>query len=346
MLDAPHPLFPSLPRSVACPLALILLLACSSGCGGSAPTDAPADEPSSRMEYALAVHGGALGSLDSLGAERQARYEAALSEALSIGEEILAGGGSSVDSVEAVVRHLEDHPLFNAGRGAVYTHDGRHTLDASIMDGRDLSCGAVAGVTRIRNPILLARRVMTESPHVLLAGEGAEAFAAEQGLGFVEPAHFDTERRREQWEEWKREQEAGAAADHGTVGAVALDADGHLAAATSTGGITGKRYGRIGDSPIVGAGTFADDRSCAVSCTGQGEEFIRHGVARRISALMRYRDLSVAEAARRVVHDVLSPGDGGIIAVSSTGEIAMEFSTGGMLRARADSSGRREVLVR
>jgi beta-aspartyl-peptidase (threonine type) len=316
---------------------------------GCAPTETgpgAADQP--RMSYALAIHGGAVSDVDAITEERAALYEAALEDALSVGEKILAEGGDSLDAVEAVVRQMEDDPLFNAGQGAVYTHDGRHTLDASIMDGRDLSCGAVAGVSRVRNPIRLARMVMLRSPHVLMSGDGAEAFARELGFALVEPDYFDTERRREQWQSWKREQEESEPAEgsHGTVGAVALDASGHLAAATSTGGLTGKRYGRIGDSPIVGAGTYADDRSCAVSCTGQGEEFIRHGVAAEVSALMRHRGLGVQEAAQRVIHEVLAPGAGGLIAVSQSGEIALAFSTGGMLRGAADSSGRRDVSLR
>jgi beta-aspartyl-peptidase (threonine type) len=328
------------------PTFLVLLLAaCLAGCGSSG--SGPERAPERRVEYALAIHGGA-GSMDSLSEEEAALYEAALWEALSVGEEILAAGGASLDAVEAVVRRMENDPLFNAGKGAVYTHDGRHTLDAAIMDGRDLSCGAVAGVRRIKNPIHLARMVMSHSPHVLMAGDGAETFARELGFELVDPDYFDTELRYRQWKAWQREQESAdaPAAGHGTVGAVALDVDGHLAAATSTGGLTGKRYGRIGDSPIVGAGTYADDRSCAVSCTGQGEEYIRHGVALELSALMRHRGLGLEEAARRVVHEVLEPGDGGLIAVSAGGEIALEFSTGGMFRGAADSTGRREVSIR
>lgn len=330
-------------------LGVLLGLSLLSCAGGPAETTSDDTEPpAQRVEYAIAIHGGAVSNAESIGEESAALYEAALLEALYVGEEILAAGRSSLDAVEAVVRRMEDDPLFNAGRGAVYTHDGRHTLDASIMDGRDLSSGAVAGVTRVRNPIHLARMVMVRSPHVLLAGDGAEAFARAQGLPLVEPGYFDTELRRQQWEAWKRDRDAVEAggSGHGTVGAVALDVSGHLAAATSTGGLTGKRYGRIGDSPLIGAGTYADDRSCAISCTGKGEEFIRHGVAREVSALMRHRGLSLEQAAREVVHEVLAEGDGGLIAVSASGELVAEFNTPALIHGLADSSGRRDVFVR
>lgn len=322
-------------------LALTFLLVACGPAGDRAGSNPLDGEP--LVEYAIAIHGGAFGDVSQLTEEEVALYEAGLLEALAAAEEILAGGGASLDAVEAAVRRMEDDPLFNAGKGAVFTADGRQSLDAAIMDGSTLACGAVAGVTRVRNPIRLARLVMARSPHVLLAGDGAETFSIEQGMQPVDPAYFQTERRQRQWEEWR---ETAEGSGHGTVGAVALDVHGRLAAATSTGGITGKRWGRVGDVPIIGAGTYANDASCAVSCTGRGEEFIRHAVSHEVSALMIHGGLSLAEAVRRVIHDRLEPGMGGLIAVSRRGQIVAEFNTGGMLRGTADSTGRHEVVVR
>lgn len=318
----------------------ILALACSSS---SVPVESPSAGPASGVEWALAIHGGAGTIPRDLPEERKAAYLQSLERALRMGVAILDEGGSSLDAVETILRDLEDDPLFNAGRGAVFNEQGGHELDASIMNGADLSCGAVTGVTTVKNPIGLARRVMEQTRHVLLAGAGAELFADEMGVERVEPAYFDTPLRREQLE--RALERRAAEAGHGTVGAAALDRQGNLAAGTSTGGMTAKRWGRVGDSPIVGAGTYADNRTCAISATGTGEEFIRHGVARAIAARMEFQGLTLAEAAEKVIHGTLRPGDGGIIGVAHDGSIAMVFNSAGMYRAAADSSGRLEVAI-
>jgi beta-aspartyl-peptidase (threonine type) len=255
---------------------------------------------------------------------------------------VLEAGGPSLDAVVAAVQALEDDPLFNAGRGAVLAANGLHELDASVMDGRDLRAGAVTGVRHVRSPIELARLVMDRSPHVMLAGTGAEEFALEQGLQPVANSHFATERRRRELELMLQGQiEAGRESLMGTVGAVARDTLGNLAAATSTGGMTGKKWGRVGDSPIIGAGTYAANDCCAVSATGHGEYFIRTAVAHEIAALMRYRGLGVVEAADDVVMQQLARlgGSGGVIAVGHDGRIAMPFNSEGMLRGAMDSRG-------
>lgn len=293
--------------------------------------------------HAIAIHGGA-GTLaaDRLTPENDRLYRAGLERALHAGFAILDAGGSSLDAVTAAVQALEDDPLFNAGRGAVLAANGQHELDASIMDGRDLRAGAVTGLRHVRSPIELARRVMERSPHVMLAGAGAEEFALEQGLEPVPNSHFATERRRHELEQLLAGQAPpGREALMGTVGAVALDAHGNLAAATSTGGMTGKKWGRVGDSPIIGAGTYAANDCCAVSATGHGEYFIRAAVAHEIASLMRYRDLDVVQAAERVVLQQLVAlgGSGGVIAVGRDGRIAMPFNSEGMLRGAMDSRG-------
>jgi beta-aspartyl-peptidase (threonine type) len=321
-------------------LGLLLLLA---GCA-ERPADAEGRPSNLQGRWALAIHGGAGVPRDSLDAEREAAYRTSLEAALRVGLETLEGGGRALDAVEAVVRSMEDDPLFNAGRGAVFNHNGINELDASIMDGATLACGGVTGVTTVKNPVSLARLVMEETPHVLLARKGAELFAESMGVELVEPAYFFTEERWDRLQEIKR-REGEPGDTRGTVGAVALDRYGDLAAATSTGGLTNKMYGRVGDSPIVGAGTFADNTTCAVSGTGKGEEFIRHGVALTIAHLMQFRGLSVGEAADRVVHDVLQPGDGGVIAVDGQGNIVMTFNTPGMFRGAADDGGRFETAI-
>jgi len=334
-----------------------LLLACAMifaglcGCAGGGRDDAgPA---AGRPGWAIALHGGAGVIERSEGDEARRAHVRSLDAALRAGSERLARGGSAMDAVEIVVRMLEDDPLFNAGRGAAFTADGRHELDACVMDGKTLGCGAVAGVTTVKNPVSLARLVMQQTRHVLLARDGAEAFADSVGVERVDNAWFDTEHRRRMLEDWRSKQRADAlspggptpGASFGTVGAVALDREGNLAAATSTGGLTGKRFGRVGDTPIVGAGTLADNASCAVSCTGTGEEFIRHGVARDISARIKYLGRSPEQAAREVVMGTLRPDDGGVIVLGADGRIAMVFNTAGMFRAAADSTGRREVAI-
>jgi len=289
--------------------------------------------------FGMAIHGGA-GTLPraDMSAEAERRYRSGLQEAIDAGFAVLQGGGTSMDAVTRALVLLEDNPLFNAGKGAVFTLDGRNELDASIMDGTTLKAGAVCGVTRIRNPVTLARAVMEKSEHVMLAGTGAEEFAAAQGFSFVPQSYFHTPERWQQLERIRRG-DAGLSAltiSHlGTVGAVAVDAHGGLAAATSTGGMTGKRYQRIGDSPIIGAGTYADNRSCAVSATGHGEVFIRTVLAHDICARMRFGGRSIGSAVREVVLGELPPlgGEGGVIAIDARGEIAIEFNSEGMFRA-------------
>ncbi|MDH0866786.1 isoaspartyl peptidase/L-asparaginase [Mitsuaria sp. GD03876] len=325
-----------------------------------APTDAP--------RAVLALHGGA-GTIrrDRLSAEREARYRAALAAILADGERQLARGDAALDVAIEAVRRLEEEELFNAGKGAVYTADERHELDASVMDGRDRAAGAVAGVTRVRNPVLAARAVMTHSGHVMLIGPAADAFAFEQGLERVEPGWFGTPQRLLQLKT-ARAQALGQVLDHdgqrvaeaaqaedaatasgpiderdkfGTVGAVVRDLAGHLAAATSTGGMTNKRPGRVGDSPIPGAGCFADDRSVAVSCTGTGEAFIRASAAHEVGALMRIGGLGLDAACARVVFDELPMvgGDGGLIAVDRAGNVWLGFNTEGMYRGWVAAGG-------
>lgn len=297
--------------------------------------------------HSIAIHGGA-GTLApaDLTPENERAYRAGLERALRAGFAVLDAGGTALDAAVSAVQVLEEEPLFNAGRGAVLAANGLHELDASVMDGRDLRAGAVTGVRHVRSPIELARLVMERSPHVMLAGTGAEEFALEQGLQPVPNSHFATGRRRLELERMLQGQsEAGRESLLGTVGAVALDAAGNLAAATSTGGMTGKKWGRVGDSPIIGAGTYAANDCCAVSTTGHGEFFIRAAVAHEIASLMRYRGLGVVEAADEVVMRQLVRlgGSGGVIAVGRDGSIAMPFNSEGMLRGAMDSRGRFET---
>jgi beta-aspartyl-peptidase (threonine type) len=289
--------------------------------------------------FGLAIHGGA-GTLPraEMGGERELNYRAGLAAALDAGYAVLQRRGTSLDAVTRAVMVLEDNPLFNAGYGSVFTLDGRNELDASIMDGSTLKAGAVCGVTHIRNPIELARTVMEHSEYVMLSGAGAEEFALSRGFALVPRSYFHTAERWKQLERIRSgdtELSALTISHVGTVGAVALDGAGRLAAATSTGGMTGKRYNRIGDSPIIGAGTYADDRSCAVSATGHGEVFIRAAVAHDVCSRMRFGGRALRDAVREVVLEELAKlgGDGGVIAIDSRGEIAMEFNSEGMFRA-------------
>ncbi len=301
--------------------------------------------------YGLAIHGGA-GTLPraEMSADKERAYRAGLSEALECGYAILANGGSSLDAVSSAVVALEDNPLFNAGRGAVFSKEGRNELDAAIMDGATLAAGAVCGVTRIKNPILLARTIMEHSSHVMLCGEGAEEFARTQGIEFVSPEYFYTEER---WRQLERIRSGDASVSAltishtGTVGAVALDQSGHLAAATSTGGMTAKQYGRIGDSAIIGAGTYADNRSCAVSATGHGEIFIRAAVAHDICARMRFAHHTLRQAVQEVIQRELPAlhGDGGVIAIDANGEICMEFNSEGMFRACRNAGAQAHIAI-
>jgi beta-aspartyl-peptidase (threonine type) len=303
----------------------------------------------------IAIHGGAgVISRASMSADNERAYRADLERALDAGYAVLEKGGSSLDATVAAVRILEDSPYFNAGHGAVFSHAGINELDAAIMDGATQKAGAVAGVQHIRNPIELARMVMERTSHVLLSGDGAEEFALEQGVTLVPGSYFYTERRWKQLEEAqkaeKTERVASADEDIGffsTVGAVARDKNGNLAAATSTGGMTNKRWGRIGDSPIIGAGTYADNATCAVSATGSGEYFIRAVVAHEICARVRLSGVTAAQAARDVIQGKLKEigGDGGVIVVDKDGVLSLEFNTEGMFRAARDSRGRREVAI-
>ncbi|MBK0090274.1 MULTISPECIES: isoaspartyl peptidase/L-asparaginase [Erwiniaceae] len=312
----------------------------------------------------IAIHGGA-GAITraAMSAEKEQHYRQQLNAIVTAGQQILAAGGSALDAVTEAVRLLEECPLFNAGKGAVFTHQGTHELDASIMDGRTLDVGAVAGVNHIRNPILAARKVMENSPHVLFIGAGAEAFAAEQGLEQVAPDFFSTPERWEQLQRALSSQQMvldhdGAAQSHsddpldpdrkfGTVGAVALDLQGNLAAATSTGGMTNKQVGRVGDSPLVGAGCYANNETAAVSCTGTGEVFIRTLAAYDVSAQMEYGGRSLQQATANVIHDKVQEleGSGGLIAVDSHGNVALPFNSEGMYRGFAYVGGEVEVAI-
>lgn len=296
----------------------------------------------SKRPYSIAVHGGAGTILrEAMNAELEQNYSEALTLAIHCGEAILNNGGKAVDAVEAAVATLEDSELFNAGKGAVFTNDGTHELDASIMDGHHRRAGAVAGVKHIQNPVKLCRHIMEHSGHVFMLGSGAEQFALEQGFGLVENSFFSTEFRREQW--LKLKDTDVTALDHsahhlrkfGTVGAVAYDRNGNLAAATSTGGITNKRYGRVGDSAIIGAGTYAENGICAVSATGYGEFFIRGVAAYEVAALIKHAKLSLQQACNEIIFEAIPKlgGDGGLIAINNKGEIYMPFNTKGMYRA-------------
>jgi beta-aspartyl-peptidase (threonine type) len=337
-------------RKISVYLATLLSAGSLSACAQTTP------EAGDRVEapFAIAIHGGA-GTItrENMSAEREAQFEQALEEATNAGYAVLERGGSSMDATVAAIQVMEANPLFNAGVGAVYTYDGGHELDASFMDGETLNAGAVAGVKTVKSPIQLAREIMEHSRHVMLSGEGAAQFAQERGLEQVENSYFNSEHRYEQLqralESLREADETGQqiamtdgwdpAFNMGTVGAVALDQDGNLAAATSTGGMTAKQYGRIGDSPIIGAGTWADNASCAVSATGHGEYFIRYHVAADICSRVKYTDADIYTAGDTVIHDVLMPqgGTGGVIIIDNQGQIHMPFNTEGMYRASRTS---------
>ncbi len=290
------------------------------------------EETSTRPEWAIVVHGGAgFMNPETLTEEKQAEYNERLEAALLAGGEVLENGGSSLDAVEAAIRLLEDCPLFNAGKGAVFNSDGVNELDASIMDGKTLNAGAVANVTTIKNPISAARKVMEESPHVMLIKEGAEKFAREQGLEIVDPSWFFTQGS---WDALQRAKENELKEKTGTVGCVALDKAGNIAAGTSTGGMTNKKFGRVGDAPIIGAGTYADNSTCGVSATGHGEFFIRNVVAYDISARMKYLDEPLDTAANDIINNKLKAmgANGGVIAMDKNGNISMPFNTSAMFR--------------
>lgn len=335
---------------------MVLQVSASAGCLLAAPA-VLGQQPAGRPRFAIAIHGGAGKSADRMPADEVKAVEASLGRALDIGVKVLQEGGASLDAVEQVIRFLEDDPLFNSGKGAVFNSAGGHELDASIMDGKAKACGAVAAVRTVRHPISLARLVMEKTRHVLLASDGAEKFADEMQVERVENKWFDTDKQRRDWERSRAAdgKKQASAADqslpavdiphYGTVGCVALDAAGNLAAGTSTGGVANKKYGRVGDSPIVGAGTYADNATCAVSCTGTGEQFIRHAIAYDLSARLAYLKQPLKDAVNDVLHKTLRPSDGGLIALGADGTIVMDFNTPGMARAAANASGLREVKI-
>jgi len=306
------------------------------------------------VQWALALHGGAGTISQDLPDSVKQQYYDGLEQALRAGEVILRDGGSALDAVEYVVRNLEDNPLFNAGRGAVFTKEGRHELDAAIMDGSTLGAGALTGLTTVKNPISLARKVMTDSPHILFSGEGAETFADQTDVERVDNDYFHTERRYRQWERAQEEARVITPEEsihdwikdtkYGTVGAVAYDANGNLAAATSTGGMTNKQFGRVGDVPIIGSGTFAN-HIAAISATGWGEQIMRNVSANTIANYMEFKEVSLDEAMDFVLNERLDPGDAGFIAVDNQGNISMKMNTTGMFRASLNSNGDRTVMI-
>jgi len=312
-------------------LPLLLLLVIFTSCGSE---ESPQKDEVVEAGFVFLVHGGAgVFRLDQLPEGREQEYLDAVNRALDIGEKILANGGTALDAVQQAIVFLEDQPILNAGKGSVFTAEGKNELDASIMDGKTMNAGAVGGVRTIKNPIVAARKVMEQSPHVFMVGPGAEQFAASAGCEIVDPSYFFTEER---FNALLRVQEANPSPEtnKGTVGAVALDTYGNLAAGTSTGGMTNKRFGRVGDSPIIGAGTYADNSGCAVSSTGHGEFFIRYAVAHDLNAMIKYKGISLDSAANLIVHHKLleAGGSGGLIAVDKNGKYTMPFNTGGMIR--------------
>ena len=304
----------------------------------------------SNGKYLLLIHGGA-GNITIKNLPDSALYKEKLTEALQKGLDTLKKGGTSLDAVVVTIKILEDSPLFNAGKGAVFNNDGKNEMDASIMDGKTLKAGAVAGVTTIKNPITAARVVMEKTSHVMLMGNGAEKLAKEQGLEIVDPSYFFDQKR---WNQYLISKEKSGLntidstlKKYGTVGVVALDMYGNLAAGTSTGGTMNKKYGRVGDSPIIGAGTYADNVTCAVSCTGTGEYFIRNVVAYDMAALMKYKGFTIKQAGDYIIYDKLKPqgGDGGLIAIDKNGNFTMPFNTAGMFRGYANSDGEINVFL-
>ncbi|WP_411273160.1 isoaspartyl peptidase/L-asparaginase family protein [Daejeonella sp.] len=342
--------------------ALILTAAIISACSQTQSSTTSSNE--SETKYVMVIHGGAGTILKStMTPEKEAAYTAALTKALETGYAAIKEGKSSLDAVEATIHILEDSPLFNAGKGAVFTNEGKNEMDAAIMDGSNLKAGSVAGVTIIRNPISAARAVMEKSEHVMMAGAGAEKFAKQAGLTIVDPAYFFTQDRWDGLQRAIKDDSTKSVLDHGnkksyksesqnvdnkfgTVGCVALDSKGNLAAGTSTGGMTNKKFGRIGDAPIIGSGTYANNATAAISCTGWGEFYIRSVVAHDISALMEYKGLSVAEASQIALDKMAKlGGNGGLIALDKNGKMAMPFNTAGMYRGTITADGKIEVLI-
>ncbi|MEI6140553.1 MAG: isoaspartyl peptidase/L-asparaginase [Mariniphaga sp.] len=299
-------------------------------------------------KYALVIHGGAgVMSKESMTPEIQKEYTLVLNRALEVGDSVLAHGGTSMDAIEKTIIIMEDSPLFNAGKGAVFTHEGKVELDASVMDGKTLGAGAVAGIRDIKNPISLARKVMEKSEHVFLTGSGASQFAVEQGFKLVDNSYFYTDKRYKSLQELlNKEREVATGDKHGTVGCVALDTYGNIAAGTSTGGMNNKKYGRVGDSPIIGAGTYANNATGGFSCTGHGEYYIRLGFSRDISAMMEYLKYDVQKACKKEVEKLTQlGGTGGVIGLDKNGNISMEFNTPGMFRGFIKSGGERKVEI-
>ncbi|MBK8388986.1 MAG: isoaspartyl peptidase/L-asparaginase [Saprospiraceae bacterium] len=330
----------------------LLMIVCLFSCAND---NNQKDSQTMPPKYALVIHGGA-GTIErsSMDSATEKAYVDALNFALDTGEKILKEGGKSIDAVEAVIKTMEDNPLFNAGKGAVFTNEGKNELDASIMTGDDQKAGAIGGVTTVKHPISLARAVMEKSEHVMMVGKGAEAFAAKCSLEIVDPSYFFTERRynslqkilKEDSEKVELSEDEKGNKKHGTVGCVALDLQGNITAGTSTGGMTNKKFNRIGDAPIIGAGTFADNKTCGVSCTGHGEFFIRYTVARDIAAMMEYKGSSLKEACDYIIYQKLveKGGEGGLIAIDHQGNIEMPFNSSGMYRGWA-KEGQREVKI-
>lgn len=343
--------------SIFLALAMIAGTACETGQASTNQENIQSmEEQPEKADYAIVIHGGAGTILrENMTPEKEKEYLAALNEALDIGEQILQGGGKSIDAVVRTIMYLEDSPLFNAGKGAVFTNDGKNELDASIMDGATRNAGAIGGVSNVKNPITAARAVMEKSEHVLLTGKGAETFAETQGLEIVSSEYFFTQRRWDSLQRVKsKENNQTGQADEaspgdykfGTVGCVALDKNGDIVAGTSTGGMTNKRFNRFGDVPVIGAGTYASNTSCGVSCTGHGEYFIRYAVAHDVIARMEYKGASLAEAGNQVVHETLKEagGSGGLISVDKYGNVAMPFNSAGMYRGYA-KPGERVVKI-
>lgn len=342
-------------------LSLSFLVACNSATEERKPIDKPQEKTTSdKVEldnFGIVIHGGAGTILkENMNDSLELAYKTVLEEAVRAGHEILANGGTSIDAIQTSINIMENSPLFNAGKGSVFTNEEKNEMDAAIMDGETLNAGAVAGVSTVKNPINLAFQVMEHSPHVLLSGKGAEEFAKERGLELVDPSYFYTENRFQSLQKVKEAEKMKAdTADKrtafydpfikeskfGTVGCVALDKNGNIAAGTSTGGMTNKKWNRIGDVPVIGAGTYANNATCAVSGTGWGEYFIRGMVAYDISAMMEYKKMSLEEAARKVIQSKLTDlgGEGGIIAIDKKGNIAMEFNSAGMYRAAMNKQG-------
>ncbi len=346
-------------KSIIINLSLVFLFSLSFGIVKSQTKD-------NAVKYIMVIHGGA-GTIEKkyMSLEKERAYTEALSKALSHGYKLLKEGHSALDAVQAAINVMEDSPLFNAGKGAVFTHAGKNELDASVMDGATLKAGAVAGITTIKNPINAARAVMEKSEHVMMIGRGAELFAMSHGCDTVPPSYFFTQERWDQLQRTIKAEEDGRAAfsdeeilnskiagisnkdsKFGTVGAVALDVKGNLAAGTSTGGMTNKRYGRVGDVPIIGAGTYCNNRTAGISCTGWGEYYIREVAAHRVSSLIELKGLSVEEATKQVINEIEKMGgDGGIIALTPNGDVAMEFNTSGMYRGVVDEQGNITVSI-